>query len=149
MYNKSDVYTTTGQYPLVFGYDFAQYLMGQNWTDHAIWAYQKGAVITVGWLAENPLNGESASNCSGSPVTAILPGGTAEAQWIQWMDRIVQHMNNFKDESGDLIPVVVRIFREPNEPLVVVYVSVCVHAFFSGAEQLEIKIVTHNRMTVV
>ena len=116
MYNESDVYTTTGQYPLVFGYDFAQYLMGQNWTDHAIWAYKKGAVITVGWLAENPLNGESASNCSGSPVTALLPGGAAEAQWTQWMDRIVHFLNNFQDETGDLVPVVVRIFREPNEP---------------------------------
>uniref|UniRef100_A0A7S2CK11 GH26 domain-containing protein n=1 Tax=Octactis speculum TaxID=3111310 RepID=A0A7S2CK11_9STRA len=112
----SDVYNVTGSYPMVFGYDFYQYLNGDDWTSHAKWAHDHaGGAITVSWWAENPLNDESAANCHGSPIREILPGGSGNHKWNIWLEEICVWLNNFTDKKGILIPVVLRLFREPNE----------------------------------
>ena len=49
---------------------------------------EKGVVIQLFWESYNPVTGGSAKDLSGSPITEILPGGSANERWNQWMDRI-------------------------------------------------------------
>lgn len=115
-FHNSDVNNVTGSFPMVFGYDFYQYLNGDDWTTHAKWAHNHaGGAITVSWWASNPLNDKDAENCHGNPIREILPGGSGSHKWITWMEKICVWLNAFTDKNGRLIPVVLRLFREPNE----------------------------------
>jgi len=112
--NKSDVHSATGEYPLLFGYDLYQYMNGANWTRYARWAHHKGSAVVVSWWATNPVNGEEAHDCKGDPVTALMPGGKAHKEWMDQLNQVVKFFNKFQDVDGEQIPVIFRMFREPN-----------------------------------
>jgi len=113
---SSDVHNATGDYPALFGYDIYDLLNGngKNWSDYAWWSHSKTGVIVLSWWAENPVSLGEAHDCDGSPVKEILPGGSAHELWKEWLDQIVHFLIHFKDEAGEQIPVVFRLFREPN-----------------------------------
>lgn len=116
VYNMSDVKNATGKYPMVFGYDFYHLLEGYDWTEHAKWAYLQGAVIEISWWSSNPKDDGGPTSCDGTPITSIMPGGTEHKKWTDQMDTIVKWLNDFVDELGRPIPIIFRLFREPNEP---------------------------------
>jgi mannan endo-1,4-beta-mannosidase len=88
---RSDVATATGVFPGMWGYNLASVATGKtNYSGlvTAMRAQAKGAVLHMFWEAGNPATGGSANDLTGSPITAILPGGSANARWVQWMDNV-------------------------------------------------------------
>jgi mannan endo-1,4-beta-mannosidase len=91
---RSDVAAgTNGTFPAMFGYNLdwvARQVPKANLTALVANARQaaKGGVLHMFWEAANPATGGGSNDLNGSPITAILPGGSANALWVVWMDRV-------------------------------------------------------------
>lgn len=59
------------------------------------------------WLTPNPINGQDSYNKTGNPCVELQEGGTANAQWLSYLDTI----SDFLEEIYP-IPVVFRLFHE-------------------------------------
>ena len=55
---------------------------------------QQGIILNLFWESANPMTGGTAKDLSGSPITAIMPGGAANEKWVVWMDRIVEWLHD-------------------------------------------------------
>lgn len=114
---KSDIYDATGSYPLLVGFNFQDII--DNIDDHKV-DYQAhiksvkemGGFVQIMWDAYNPVDIGGTHDCTGNPITALLPGGSANAQWTSWLDTIADFMLDTRDDQGDVIPFVFRLFHE-------------------------------------
>ena len=50
---------------------------------------ERGVILNLFWESHNPVTGNDAKDVSGSPITELMPGGSVNHVWVQWMDRIV------------------------------------------------------------
>ena len=109
---RSDVAAgTNGSFPAMYGYNLdwvARATTNANVTALAMNARRaaKGGVLHMFWQAANPVTNGSAQDLDGSPITQILPGGSANAVWITWMDRVAKF---FLDVGA---PAIFRPFHE-------------------------------------
>ncbi|WP_151733138.1 glycosyl hydrolase [Paenibacillus tengchongensis] len=130
----SDVYSVTGDYPAVFGWDTlsldgyetppgvsGDYEASRKGLSAAMKeAYELGGIVTLSTHPYNFATGGSfndTSNTKGataSVVTRILPGGDKNAEFNAYLDRIADFANHLQDDSGQLIPVLFRPFHEQN-----------------------------------
>ena len=91
---QSDVLTAThGEYPgmTCFNLDWvarATKFSTEAWGRMIRPMVEKGVVINLFWESFNPVTGGSAKDLNGSPITEILPGGSANERWREWMDQI-------------------------------------------------------------
>jgi len=100
--NRSDVATATGGvWPGMIGYNLAwvaeQEPKGKNLTAvvaAALSATGGHAMLHLYWESSNPVTGGPPSDSSGSPITAILPGGSANAEWVARMDRVAAFLGS-------------------------------------------------------
>jgi hypothetical protein len=121
---RSDIRDITGQYPAVFGFDLGRIELG--WTHNLDSvpfektrqfireAYERGAVITLSWHLNNPLTGATAWDNKPGAVASILPGGSKNALYTIWLDRVADFLNSLIGNKGEHIPVVLRLFHELN-----------------------------------
>lgn len=65
-------------------------LSARGWKHFIQPLVQQGIILNLFWESANPVTGGNAKDLGGSPITAILPGGSANERWVQWMDRIVE-----------------------------------------------------------
>ncbi|WP_379154505.1 glycosyl hydrolase [Paenibacillus sp. sgz5001063] len=130
----SDVYSSTGDYPAVFGWDTlsldgheappgvsGDYEASRLGLSAAMkHAHELGGIVTMSTHPYNFATGGSfndTSNTKGataSVVERILPGGDKNADFNVYLDRIAAFANNLKDDDGNLIPVLFRPFHEQN-----------------------------------
>ncbi|MCI1634628.1 glycoside hydrolase family 26 protein [Bifidobacterium sp.] len=121
----SDVLQATGVYPAVFGFDFGgiekygmpdfdeQYFSRQR--DQIIYAFSRGAVITMSWHSVNPVTGGGyGNNCSPDSVKAVLPGGFKLSDFNRWLDGVADFAHSLVDADEQTIPVVFRPLHEHN-----------------------------------
>lgn len=54
---------------------------------------QQGIILSLFWESHNPVTGNDAHDVNGSPMTEIMPGGSVNHVWTQWMDRIIAWLN--------------------------------------------------------
>lgn len=78
---------------------------------HVKYAYQQGAIIEFYWEAWNPVNGQDENNITGNPCKELLPGGTGNAQWTEWLGQIAEEVNQY-EVNGTKIPMIFRLFHE-------------------------------------
>lgn len=130
----SDVYSSTGDYPAVFGWDTLALDGYENppgvsgdyeasrlgLTAAMKQAHELGGIVTLSTHPYNPVTGgdfKDTSNTSGasqSVVSRILPGGDKNGELNKYLDRIADFANQLKDDEGNLIPVLFRPFHEQN-----------------------------------
>ena len=120
--NKSDVKSTTGAYPAVYGWDIGHLEIGKSANlDNVAFdlmrtriteAYHRGGINTVSWHATNPVNGQSAWDTTRNSVKEMLPGGKHHATYNDYLDRLATFFNSLKTTDGTAIPVIFRPFHE-------------------------------------
>ena len=121
----SDVKNAVGDYPAVFGWDTLSLdgyekpgVSGDpkqsiaNLTHSMKTAHQLGGIITMSTHPHNFVSGGDFNDTSGNVVQEILPGGSKNNQFNQWLDRIAELAHNLKTDEGKTIPVIFRPFHE-------------------------------------
>jgi mannan endo-1,4-beta-mannosidase len=130
----SDVFSSTGDYPAVFGWDTLA-LDGYEAPPGVSGNYEASRLgLTAAMKHANDLGGivtlsthpynfatngsfNDTSNTKGatkSVATRILPGGDKNAEFNIYLNRIANFANNLKSDDGNLIPVLFRPFHEQN-----------------------------------
>lgn len=96
--NRSDILTDTGDWPAVFGFNFASILRDpQKNIDVYIMAVKRvgaiGGLVAAHFPTNNPVGCTHTTkykNCqkdpTGQPMKNLLPGGTGNKQWTEWLD---------------------------------------------------------------
>ena len=120
---RSDVKEVTGEYPALYGWDYSGLekkdgllnidgVPFDKMRQYIKQGYERGGVITVSWHLDNPLNGKSAWDTTHGGVEAALPGGTANAKYTQWLDRVAEFTLSLRGPKNELIPILFRPFHE-------------------------------------
>jgi len=121
--DRSDVKDVTGSHPAVIGLDFAdvtetdtpKYLTAKNkLVASVINTYNRGGTSTFAWHQKNPANGGS-FYWEQNPikvVSDILPGGKLHDTYKFYLNTIAEVANAFRNEKGELIPVIFRPYHE-------------------------------------
>lgn len=121
---KSDIRDVTGEYPAIYGFDLGRIELGwphnldsvpfEKTRQFIREAYDRGGVITLSWHLNNPLTGGSAWDNKPGAVPSILPGGSRNALYTIWLDRVAEFIKSLKGSNGENIPVILRLFHELN-----------------------------------
>ncbi len=119
--DRSDVKEVCGSYPAVFGWELGD--LGQErsldsvlFTDIQNWivkAYKLGAVNTVSWHMDNPINSKDSWNCT-KAVYSILPGGVKHNYYKNLLKTFAGFDAKLVDDNGTAIPIIFRPFHEQN-----------------------------------
>lgn len=120
--NRSDTKDLTGSHPALCGWEIGH--IENNSTDnldgvsfqkireHIIAAYDRGAVNTISWHCNNPINDGSYNSTSYQPIQQILPGGAYHSKFLSWLDRAANFLLSLKTDDNTLIPVIFRPWHE-------------------------------------
>jgi hypothetical protein len=121
---RSDIRDVTGDYPALYGWelgglelDSSRNLDGVPFDlmrEYIRQGFERGGVITMSWHLRNPYTGKTAWNPEQGTVAAILPGGSANARYKGWLDRVAAYVQSLTDNHGRPIPVILRLFHELN-----------------------------------
>jgi mannan endo-1,4-beta-mannosidase len=119
---RSDIKELTGEYPALFGWDIsgiekdkADNIDGvpfQKMKAFIRQAYDMGAVNTISWHLDNPVNGQTAWDTTANTIPAILPGGAKHHLYTSWLDKVAVFMGDLKGSDGKAIPILFRPFHE-------------------------------------
>jgi mannan endo-1,4-beta-mannosidase len=132
--DRSDTKDFTGDYPAIAGFELGHLELGNERSLDSVSFtqiaeqikvhYKRGGVITISWHADNPLTmqdpgsksrrqGGTAWDVSSKEVVAsILPGGTNNALFNAWLERLATFFRGLKDDNGTPIPIIFRPFHE-------------------------------------
>ena len=119
---RSDVREVCGDYPALMGFDLGKIELDakenldgvpfDRMRQEIIDQNQRGGFVTLSWHLWNPVTGGNAWDPNGRAVTAVLPGGDANAKFNEWMDKVILFINSLVDEAGHKIPVIFRPWHE-------------------------------------
>lgn len=119
---RSDVKSITGEYPAVYGWDFAKMehdsVKDINGIPFKLQrklvqdAYRRGGINTFCWHLDNPLNDKSAWDTTHSSVREAAPGGSVHAKYVKYLDNVASYIKTLKGDDGELIPLLFRPFHE-------------------------------------
>ncbi|NQQ33689.1 LPXTG cell wall anchor domain-containing protein [Streptococcus suis] len=123
----SEVKNAVGDYPAIFGWDTLS-LDGHekpgvagdpeqslnNVIESMKTAHQLGGAVVLSMHPYNFVTGGNFNDSSGNVVSEILPGGTKNTEFNQWLDRIASLAEGLKDDEGKDIPLIFRPFHEQN-----------------------------------
>jgi len=122
---ESEVKNAVGDYPAVFGWDTGS-LDGNerpgvsgdvsqsiaNTATSMKVAHRLGGIIVLSMHPRNFVTGGYYGDLSGDVVQNILPGGSKNTEFNQWLDQIASLAEQLKDEQGKSIPFIFRPFHE-------------------------------------
>src|SRR5690625_2528483 len=122
---ESEVFNAVGDYPAIFGWDTLS-LDGrekpgingdpeqsiENLAESMKVAHELGGIITLSMHPNNFVTGEPYNDTKGNVVENILPGGSKNIEFNQWLDNIAALAHDLTDENGEAIPVIFRPFHE-------------------------------------
>lgn len=123
--NRCDIQTLTGNYPAVYGFDFAKAtdtVKGNEWYSYeknitrelAIDAYHRNGILTFCWHVRNPVT-DSSFYWQSSPVEAvsrILPGGEFNEKFKSMLKSLADFDKTLVDKNGQWIPIIFRPWHE-------------------------------------
>jgi mannan endo-1,4-beta-mannosidase len=120
---KSDINDVVKDYPAVFGWDIGQiehksklnidFVPFDKMSKYIKWVYDNGGINTLGWHVDNPLTlGHAWDNTRA--VNAVMPGGTQNKLYREWMDNAAKYMKHLKGSDGKHIPIIFRPYHELN-----------------------------------
>ncbi len=120
--DSSDVKSTSGSYPGVYGWDLAKIEHDStkdiNGTPFELQkkrvqeAYQRGGINTFCWHMDNPADGKTAWDTTQRTIAAILADGPAHDAYVQNLDRAAEYLRQLKGKDGEAIPILFRPFHE-------------------------------------
>lgn len=120
---RSDVKDIIGDYPAVIGWELGHVEIGAEYNLDSIYfsdikhyikeTYKRGGISTASWHGDNIVTGNTAWDCGqDSVVKTILPSGSNHAEYLLWLDRVADFFLDLKDEKGNYIPLVFRMYHE-------------------------------------
>ncbi len=119
---RSDVKDVTGEYPAVYGWDYAGLekdsklnidgVPFEKMREYIQQGYKRGGVITVSWHLDHPVTLKNAWDTTHGGVAAVLPGGSAHEVYKSWLDKVAAFSLSLKGSKGELIPILFRPFHE-------------------------------------
>jgi len=120
---RSDVRELTGEYPAVLGWDVSGLERDHSYNLDGVpfdkmrefikTAYDLGAINTLSWHMDNPLNGKTAWDTTSTvTVKAMLPNGAVHEKYMAWLQRFAAYVQSLKGSDGKLIPILFRPFHE-------------------------------------
>jgi hypothetical protein len=120
---RSDVHDVTGKYPAVIGWEIggierkARYNLDSIYFDnmkrYIREGHNLGSVNTISWHGDNIVTGKDSWDCAQNYVVkSILPGGENHKKFLTWLDNIAAFFLDLKDDNGNLIPVIFRLYHE-------------------------------------
>lgn len=122
---ESDVKNAVGDYPAVFGWDTLSIdgyekpgVSGnvtksiENLSNSMKTAHELGGILTLSTHPHNFVTGGDFNDTSGNVVSSILPGGSHNAAFNQWLDNIAALADSLRDKNGKTIPFIFRPFHE-------------------------------------
>lgn len=119
---RSDVLETAGDWPAVMGFELGHLEHGSEKSldnvpfdlirQEAEKQYARGGIVEMSWHPDNPVTGKSAWDPSGEPVKTLLPGGSNNALFLTWLERIATFLRSIQDSKGKPIPVIFRPWHE-------------------------------------
>ncbi|MCD8193241.1 MAG: glycoside hydrolase family 26 protein [Tannerellaceae bacterium] len=123
MPGRSDVKEVAGDYPAVIGWELGHLELGADFNLDSIFfsdmkryireTYRRGGITTVSWHGDNIVTGNTAWDCAQDTVVrSILPGGSNHATYKVWLDRLAGFFLDLKDDQGEHIPIVFRMYHE-------------------------------------
>lgn len=121
--NRSDIHDVTGQYPAIVGWEIGHIEIAAPYNLDSIYfdnmkryireAHNRGSVNTISWHGDNIVTGNTAWDCAQDYVVkSILPGGENHEEYLIWLDRVADFFLDLKDNAGNLIPVMFRMYHE-------------------------------------
>jgi hypothetical protein len=120
--DSSDVKAVTGSYPAVYGWDLAKIEHDSTRDINGLpfsvqsrrvkQAYERGGINTFCWHIDNPVDGLTAWDTSRRTVASIIPGGTFNEAYKQYLNRAALYLLQLKGDDGEQIPILFRPFHE-------------------------------------
>ena len=121
--NRSDVKDITGDYPAVIGWELGDIELHKEFNLDSVYfsdikryikeTHTRGGITTISWHTNNIQTGKNAWDCAGdSVVRSILPGGKNHKEYLKWLDIIADFFYDIKDNDGNYIPVIFRMYHE-------------------------------------
>lgn len=120
---RSDVREACGDYPAVYGWDFAGLEVESDHNINGIpfaemrrfiqEGFERGGINTISWHATSPLGKpKGAWDTTYGTVAAILPGGSHHHQYRGWLNTLAFYIRTLKTKRGEPIPILFRPFHE-------------------------------------
>lgn len=120
---RSDVKEACGDYPAVYGWDFAGLELGSDRNINGIpfaemrrfirEGFEHGGIATLSWHAASPLDRpKGAWDTAYGTVAAILPGGSHHQKYRSWLNALAVYIRTLKTKKGEPIPILFRPFHE-------------------------------------
>jgi len=120
---RSDVKDIAGDYPAVIGWELGHIEIGADFNLDSVYfsdikkyvkeTYDRGGITSFSWHGDNIVTGNTSWDCGqDSVVTTILPGGSNNSKYLLWLDRLADFFLDLKDNKGNYIPVVFRMYHE-------------------------------------
>lgn len=121
--DRSDVKDITGDYPAVIGWELGHVELGEPYNldsvyfsdmkDYIRQTHRRNGITTLSWHGDNIVTGGTSWDCAqDSIVRVILPGGSHHENYMVWLDRVADFFLDLKDDNGNPIPVVFRMYHE-------------------------------------
>ncbi len=121
----SDVKKVVGSYPAVFGWEIGHLELGKSMSldsvpfvkmrEYIKEVYKLGAINTISWHLNNPVNGASSWDSTKGTIALLLPGRSHNRQFALWLDRVANFIHSLKDDEGNLIPIIFRPYHENSQ----------------------------------
>ncbi|MGV3600068.1 MAG: glycoside hydrolase family 26 protein [Dyadobacter fermentans] len=121
--DSSDIRTMAGDYPAVFGWDIGKIEINDRANFEGVLlheisknvkrAHAKGGINTISWLCYNPVSPtETAKSTTDSTIRKLFADPVHLKRYNGWLDRVAAFLKNLKDDDGQRIPIVLRLFHE-------------------------------------
>jgi len=108
--SKVSTIAINGKHPYVYGEEYVS--INDIRKSRLITHNKNNGVIELTWHMDNVVTGGNYRDETGDPVVNIITGGTHVAQYQATLDTFASWCNTFKDNNGDLIPFIFRMFHE-------------------------------------
>ena len=119
---KSDVKELVADHPAIYGWELGNLELGMAYNLDTVpfdkmknfirEVYERGGVNTISWHNSNPVSGKNAWDTTHGGVSAVLPGGSKNELYKDWLDKLSAFMLNLKGKNGEPIPILFRPYHE-------------------------------------
>lgn len=119
---RCDVMELTGDYPALVGFDLGKLELDsevnldgvpfERMQREILAHHARGGMVTLSWHPWNPATGENAWDPSGDAVRKVLPGGSLNAKFNGWLDKVAVFIKSLRTYDGKKVPVIFRPWHE-------------------------------------
>lgn len=120
--HRSDVKDVVKDYPAVYGWELGDLELGKSknldgvpfdkMKQYIREGYERGGIITISWHSNNPMTGKNAWDFSNKTIKDIVPGGSKNKLFEDYLDKVAAFLADLKGKNGELIPILWRPFHE-------------------------------------